>query len=254
MRNRFFTLGLFLLISLNLNAQPGIILDSVPPASAGQTVCIPIKTKGFLCVVTMQGSISWDPQVLNYDKIQNILLASMTSANFLYPSQGNHLLFSWADANAIGVTKEDGQILFEICFIVVGPAGSSTNIKIDTAEILSCSTDENLWTYAGDPYMNYYFTVTTDVSELTTSKQPAITINPNPTSINAQVVFNSQKDGAITFLVTNALGQAIFEQKINITIGENQIQIPAEALTTTGVYQVTLQTEQGAASQVLIVR
>jgi hypothetical protein len=255
MNSRFFipTLGLFILISLNLNAQPGIVIDSTV-GQTGQIVCVPVRAKGFVEVITMQGSISWDTQVLEFDKVQNYYFSiGLTPTNFNSNPQGSHLLFSWADASASCLSVDDGEILFEVCFSVVGPAGSSSDVKIDTAIIETCPAGQNIWSSADSPPGHIEVTTAANASELAVSKQPTFTLSPNPTSSDAQVMFHSQQDGAATFFVSNTLGQTVFEQKASINIGENQIQIPAETLTTKGTYQVVLRTKQGAVSQLLIV-
>lgn len=257
MKFRFFSPALFALtfISLNLNAQPGIILDSVPPASTGQMVCVPLKAKGFLDVIAMTGSISWDIQILEYQNTQNHFLPALTTGSFNYNPQVGYLLFSWSDPSASCLSMDDDDTLWEICFNVIGSAGSGTDIQIDTADIWSCYLpNENLWTYVESPPIYFHVSFATNTSDFAVSKQTTFTLCPNPASTNAQVVFNSQKDGAAAFFVINALGQSVFEQKLSLNIGENQIQIPAETLINKGAYQVTLQTEQGAASQILIVR
>ncbi len=256
MRNRFLTpaFGLFFLISLKLNAQgPGIVIDSAV-GQTGQIVCVPVRAKGFVDVVTMAGSISWNPQVLGFQNVQNFnLLPGMTLANFNY-TQPSQLLFSWSDPNALCITKDDGEVVFEICFSAIGPPGSGSDVKIDTALIETCPTGQNIWSSSQSPPGHVEVTITTDASSLMTLKQPTLTLSPNPTSNGAQVIVQSQKESEAKLFVTNTLGQIIFEQKVSVKVGENQIQIPAEALKTAGFYQVSLQTEQGAISQLLVVK
>lgn len=254
MNNRFFTsvFGLLIFISLNLKAQPGIVLDSVPAAPTGQTVCIPLKAKGF-DLISMDGYISWDTQILNYLYTQNHSLLAFGPYSFKYNPQEGNLLFSWSDPTAICISMDNNELICEICFKVVGPVGSSSVIGIDTATTFGCYIDGNLWTYVESPPILFYVSIATDVSNLAGTKQSTFTLNPNPASEGTQVKFDSRQDGSATLFVANMLGQTLFEEKTSLNIGENQIRIPAEVLRTAGIYQVLLYTEQGVVSQVLVV-
>lgn len=254
MRNRFLTpaFGLFFLISLKLNAQgPGIVIDSAV-GQTGQIVCVPVRAKGFVDVVTMAGSISWNPQVLEYPITQNFFLPGLNAANFNY--NPGYLLFSWSDPSVSCVSMTDDDILWEICFNVVGPAGSGSDIKIDSALIWSCFYEDNIWTSAANPPGYIEVVVATDVSNPALSGQSTFNLAPNPTSSGTRAIVQSQQENEAKFSITNTLGQIVFEQKVSIKVGENQIQIPAEALKTAGFYQVSLQTEQGVISQLLVVK
>ena len=66
----------------------------------------------------------------------------------------------------------------------------------------------------------------------------------------------TNKNGAAgpDILRTDALGRAVFEQKVTVKAGENKFEIPARAIHAKGMYQVSLQTAEGISSQMLSVQ
>ncbi|MCB0573621.1 MAG: T9SS type A sorting domain-containing protein [Saprospiraceae bacterium] len=255
MKNRFFTLlpGLWLLSTCLLSAQPGIVIDTAF-TQTGSTVCVAMKSKKFNAVFGMEGTISWDPQVLEYDTVQNISLVSMTYANFKVPSQAGQLLFSWTDPSAYGVTVVDDLVLFEVCFNVVGPVGSSTAISLDTATIVADFVPGNLWTYVPEPPIIFCVTFNTTSSNTKDFEQAVLMLYPNPVLTGTSVIIiNTQQEKTATLLVSNTLGQIVFEEKVGMHYNENTFQIPGTALIKPGTYLVSLITEQGVFSGNLVV-
>ena len=95
-----------------------------------EEVCVAVSAKGFEQIMTMQYSMSWDPTVLKFKEFKNFGLGGLDDRCF-----GLHLLdrgiitFSWYDQKLVGVTKEDGFEMYEMCFDAIGEPGSETSIE-----------------------------------------------------------------------------------------------------------------------------
>ncbi len=238
---RFYSLilgALLSLLSFNLNGQGfSVVIDSAT-VQTGQTVCVPVSAKGFDAIVSFQYALTWNSQVLSFDHTQNYHLTGLSGNDFSM-SPPNHLVIAWSDPAGLGVSKVDGAILYELCFIAIGPPGSSTVITADSdgldtgyVEILPLSS----------------------TSDAPQKKVIAFHLSPNPTTSSIQVLFQSPSTGNTVLLITDALGRIVLEQKVAVNIGENRFEIPASAVNAKGMYQVSLQTKDGVSSQMLSVQ
>lgn len=95
-----------------------------------EEVCVAVAANGFEQILTMQYSMNWNPKVLKFKNFKTFGLPGMDERNF-----GQHLLdkgtitFSWYDQQLQGLTRKDGEVLYEMCFDAIGEAGSETSIE-----------------------------------------------------------------------------------------------------------------------------
>lgn len=117
------------------SAQPELYLEdgTVDP---GEEICIPIRGRFFTDIVTIQFSVQYDAEVLDFLSVGNFGIASMSNANFDLTQTGNGVLtFSWQDDRDCQSTNggnpsftiDNDEVLFEVCFRVK-PASSYGNI------------------------------------------------------------------------------------------------------------------------------
>ncbi len=118
-------------------------------ANPASTICVPITVNNFTDVSSFQYTISWDPAVLQLasngppDVNTSGALADMQFG--LPPVPGNALTVSWFDATFIGESLANGTEIFELCFDVIGAAGSSSPITFsgDLTQIEVLGPDPN---------------------------------------------------------------------------------------------------------------
>lgn len=97
----------------------------------GEEVCVNVSANGFEQILTMQYSMNWDPKVLKFKDFKNFGLGGMDARNFgLHLLDQGILTFSWYDHKLVGVTKEDGVSLYELCFEAIGEVGNETSLEI----------------------------------------------------------------------------------------------------------------------------
>lgn len=110
------------------------LIVSGKSAPKGSEACVAVSAKNFKSIVSVQYSIKWDPKVLKFKALQGFGLPALSAENF-----GRHVLdkglltHSWFDANVKGISKGDGETLYEICFEAVGAAGSKSAVQIVNA-------------------------------------------------------------------------------------------------------------------------
>ncbi len=252
--------AMLLFFSSSLNAQGFEVLVDSADVATNQVVCLPVRAKGFIDIISFQYSLTWNPQVLTFDHTQNYHLPGWSSADF-GPNTPGRLLVSWADPDGQPRSRADGALLYEVCFKVIGPLGSSTNVAPGSEGFPPTSggaeaynvNNEDVW----NPSLNVpgfvEVTALASISDAGSAGKSSFQLSPNPTQAAARVILKSPKSGTAMLSVTDALGRVVFETKITLKAGENHFEIPAKALKAKGMYQVSLQTEEGVSSQMLSV-
>ncbi len=259
---RFFTpsLGAMLLFfSFQMNGQGfGVRVDSAE-GKVGQVVCLPVRAQGFNNLVSFQYSLIWDKQVLTFDHTQNYNLPDWMANDFGSGTPGK-LLVGWSSVDGLPKTRANGVSLYEVCFKLIGPLGSSSSITPGSegfppgsggAEAFNANF-QNVWELPESVPGLIEVTMAAGTTDALSDKA-SFQLSPNPTSTSAQVQMQSAVAGAASLSVTDALGRVVFEQKISLKVGGNSFEIPAKALNAKGMYQVSVQSEKGVSSQMLSV-
>jgi len=256
MNIRFSTLilGAWLsLSSFNLNAQGfGFLIDSIT-VQPGQDFCVSVKTKNYIEILTFQGFIFWDAQVITFKKVENFNLPNMYAIDFVFtPQNPNRLIFRWDDPTLMCASRDSGEALFDLCFSAIGANDTNTFIRSDSGLAGICFSPFGIVPMDKDTGL-VIISNPSSISNALQNEAFSFNLSPNPTASSAQVIFQSQSSGNAILLLTDALGRIVFEQKVTVNIGENRFEIPASALKIRGMYQVSLQTEKGISGQKLSV-
>ena len=75
----------------------------------------------------MQYSMGWDPAILQFKNIQNFGLPYLGDENFgTHITDQGTITSVWIDNSLKGVSLNDGNAIFQVCFDVVGDAGQSS--------------------------------------------------------------------------------------------------------------------------------
>ena len=261
---RFSTLifgALLCLFSLSLNAQGFSILIDSAEVQAGQNVCLKVKSKGFVDLVSFQFSLTWNAQILQYIGIKNPGLPGWSASDFISVFSNNNLLVGWSNPAGTCFSKSDGETLFEVCFTAIGAPGSFSLVTAGSdgfppssgfAEAYNCF-GQNIWYPMGNDTGLITIVAFTSAANSPKNEVALFQVIPNPTQTASNVVFQAQTVGNARLLVTDALGRTVFAQKIFVNAGENKIEIPAKALNSKGLYQVSVQTDKGVSAQMLCV-
>ena len=91
-------------------------------ATCNQQVDVPVKVESFRNMLTMQGSINWNPAQLRFDSIRSYGPAqlNLNKSNFgTTQSSSGRISFSWNDSKSLGVSLADTTTVFTIRFTVL---------------------------------------------------------------------------------------------------------------------------------------
>lgn len=94
-------------------------------ATTGETVCVDVITQNFKNVISFQNTIQWDPSLLSLIEVRNFEIGSVSSTFGVTAEQLalGRLTASWLDATLDGLTQGDNEVLYSLCFEVIGAAG-----------------------------------------------------------------------------------------------------------------------------------
>ncbi|MFZ4399677.1 MAG: PKD domain-containing protein [Bacteroidales bacterium] len=106
-----------------------LLADSLEGLSGSQII-MPIRVKQFTQMLTAQGSISFNQNIVNFVSIEQIGIPGMLASDFgTSQIASGKLMFSWSDATLNGQTLPDSAIIFAIKFTIIGNAGQQTSIN-----------------------------------------------------------------------------------------------------------------------------
>jgi hypothetical protein len=136
MKRLYFTLCFFwaLVSTTALFAQPGCIILRAEQESAapGETICIDIKVEHFDQVTGMQFTMRWDADVLSFTEVTNFNLPDLNASNFgPKPHVPGLLTAFWFDQSTLGQGLPDDEIIFSLCFEVIGSVGDYSPLTFD---------------------------------------------------------------------------------------------------------------------------
>jgi hypothetical protein len=119
------------LFSLVLHAQTPLILGVYnKKVSPSETTCVSVYGRNFDRILSMQYTIAWNPQELQFKEIKGFSLSSLSINNFgLNKVKEGFLTFSWYDPQLRGITKADGEQLYEVCFQVNAASGTKSQLQ-----------------------------------------------------------------------------------------------------------------------------
>jgi gliding motility-associated-like protein len=122
---------------VSTSVRPFTLIASQEEANEGDLVCVDFSVEGFDQLTSFQFSINWDPSILEFDNVIPLEnLPNLSRSGFGTPEGGNvapgNATVSWSfvQPNNPGVSLEDGTVIFQLCFRVVGACETSSAVKV----------------------------------------------------------------------------------------------------------------------------
>lgn len=118
-----------------------------------QQVCLPVEASNFQDLIGLQFTLRFDSASLAYQSVRKLGLPGYGSSNFgtRFAERG-YLSNLWMDQGLQGVSRPDGHLLFEACFLNLMEAGESTEVKFQDGptrfEVVSKGMEKRSISYA----------------------------------------------------------------------------------------------------------
>ena len=91
-------------------------------------VCVDFTVGSFNAITALQFGIQWDPTILEFVRVDNLMLPNLNNGSF--NRLGNTMRLSWVSTNTNPVTLADGSKIFQICFKGIGPCAQEQTSAI----------------------------------------------------------------------------------------------------------------------------
>lgn len=121
-----------------LVSQKSVAQSSIRLSAANVTVnCsefldVPVRSEGFVNIMSLQGSMSWDTSFLRLEGLSNFGAPALglNSSNFNLSAGSGKLAFSWNDATLKGVSLPDTASLFVLRFRIITQSVIKAAVRI----------------------------------------------------------------------------------------------------------------------------
>jgi hypothetical protein len=116
-------------------AKP-IVTFTVSNASGlpGTSVVVRVTATGFSRVTSVQGTIEWDPHVIQFAATEQFGVTGFSASSFGTALVTNGTIsFSWDDPASSGVSVADGSVVFALRFNVIGASGAASRVAVNDA-------------------------------------------------------------------------------------------------------------------------
>ncbi len=125
------SVALMSLFSFVLHAQTPLILGVYnKKVNPSETTCVSVYGRNFDRILSMQYTIAWNAQELQFKEIKEFSLPGLSINNFgLNKAKEGFFTFSWYDPQLQGITKADGEQLYEVCFQVNAASGTKSQLQ-----------------------------------------------------------------------------------------------------------------------------
>jgi hypothetical protein len=149
--------------------------------SCNTTLEVPIKVKDFKNIISFQGSLNWNSDLLQFQSISSFgnTLIGLNNSNFgLNNISNGKLSFSWNDYDLTGKNLTDSSVLFTMRFFVNGNNSSSTSIEFSNTPTM-IEVNDNKFTTLRANIINSKIDISCKTSNKFELIAPTIHVNCN---------------------------------------------------------------------------
>ncbi len=125
---------------VSTSVRPFTLVASMEEANEGDLVCVDFSVEGFDQLTSFQFSVNWDPSIIEFDNVIPLeTLPNLSRSGFGVPGGGGSVApgnatvsWSFVQPNSPGISLEDGTVIFQICYRVIGACETSSAIKFSS--------------------------------------------------------------------------------------------------------------------------
>lgn len=179
-------------------------------ATCGEEITVPVKVKNFANVTGYQFTLSWDAAVLSYRGVNNQMIPALYGE---HRTKEGWLTTLWSDEMVQAVSLDDNAVAFEVIFAVTGAPGSSSEIKIGSGLTVMEAYNENLELINIVPQSGIVKVNDAPVVVRHPSSISHISVQPNPFSHSASIVFTIPQAQTVTMIIYDLTGRQVKQAK-----------------------------------------
>lgn len=242
-------------LAFQLSAQVTIITPTLE-VDPDATVEVNVQVASFNEIVSMQGTFTWDPAVLEYQTVSNFELPTTMTTGFHFGANNSEqgiLTFAWIEEMLQGYTLDDNSAIFTIVFKAVGAENDMTDLDFVGDPTIIEITD------AGGNVLDVNVEVGTvtikgpnSTSEIETNSFTLFQNSPNPFKDQTTIRFFIKNRTEARLSIYDNSGKVVFESMETYSRGMQTINIDGFNFPATGTYICELKTDQDSATRTMI--
>ena len=241
---KWMCLSLLLVLSTISFSQPGVkITPADKKVDVNENFIVSVLAKSFTNIESVQFSLSWDPDVLQFDTF-DIDLSEQLFLNFNNVAEGKFSMI-WLPNNVTTFPDNTPFITAHFKGLLDGKSPFEFTDEPTPAFVAYLDVDGNPVDTALVVYQNGMITVGDFVSTNFTQDKRDFNLYqnyPNPFSENTSIPFDLKKSDTITLVIFDINGKKIFQYSKLYGEGTHHITIDKEVLPHPGVYLYEVQT------------
>lgn len=183
------------------------ILDA--SGNMGDEVCLPVHATGFENLISVQFSINYNPDELEFVGAAQLNLPNLFSTNIANPGSGD-ISFSWDSNNLItGTSITENESLFDVCFEILADI-SNSEVSFSNSPVpyeITNLTD----TIVDADFESGFINFGTATNDLSKESYVSLKLNnyPNPFQNETVIEFELTDKEQVLLSISTASGQVI---------------------------------------------
>jgi len=103
--------------------------ENVTVGSMQSEVCVDFEVENFEDIAGMQYTMQWDPNVLNYNRVET---TDVEFASSFAPADNDKLRYVWTHSIGTGLSEPNGTVIYSVCFDIVADCDNTSDNSIVT--------------------------------------------------------------------------------------------------------------------------
>lgn len=231
-----------------LSQDPVLILSSAT-IDESEEFTIDLTAENFTDLIAMQFTMKWDSSKAQFLEVLNFNLPGLDEGNFGIDSLNTNtdrglLPMFWEDESLLGVSEDDGSILFSVKMKATGEVGDTVYFQFVGApaaiEVVNVAQEAIPVTLIqGEIVME-------DLVGIDAAVENQIEVNnyPNPFTDYTYINFDLKETTDITLTITDISGRQIYATEKTMNNGFHQMKIDASVFPSSGEYFYYVQTNE----------
>lgn len=232
----------FLLTTFSLLAQNTQYFVESVAADVDGEVAVNVRGISIDTLVGVQFSVSWDTELLEFLRVENVALNGSQMGNFNQSQLAEGRIgYLENDGTLMGFGLPDSTLLFTLVFNPLTTVTSATEITFTDTPLpprakSTANNDVEPDFVAGTVTLNGANSLVTIVED------PRLTVAPNPVTDHAQLTLTLPYGGPATLEILDASGRRLAVRRQDLTPGRTQLELTAADFPANGAYVIRLTT------------
>lgn len=242
LRRRLTVVASFLFVAFSLSAQNTQYFVENVSADVDGEVAVNVRGISIDTIVGVQFSVSWDTELLEFLRVENVALNGAQNQNFNQSQlDEGRIGYLEQDGTLQGFGLPDSSLLFTLIFQPLTTVTSETAITFTDMPLptrVKSSANNDI-----EPDMVDGMVTLNGVNSLVTfAEDPRLTVAPNPLQDYAQVTLQLPYGGTATLEILDISGRRLAVRDRDFTPGTTQFELTKRDFPANGTYIVRLTT------------